>query len=126
MSALSNPLIRTVPPTAALIPCGVTVLMVTILFVRTAPFGVAPMFTLVLVCVRFTTLVNPAPPGETYATGTCGCMATCGVAPVFMETEEIAQGGTVTVDPMKHFCVGSFGEGFMTGMGLMLTMNPRF
>jgi hypothetical protein len=33
------------------------------LFVRTAPLGVAAMFTLVLVWVRFTTLVNPPPLG---------------------------------------------------------------
>src|SRR5713101_5556540 len=91
----------------------------TTLFVRVAPLVpvVEPsaILTVVLLCSRFTTDVTPPPPGVTYANGASGCNTTCGVNPVFKETEATTQGFTVDVE-LKQVWVVSLAS--------KSTMNP--
>ena len=58
--------------------------------------------TVLSVRSRLTTEVAPAPPGVTYASGTSGCMITCGVVPVFSDRLAMAHGAVCDVDALKH------------------------
>src|SRR5882762_1629616 len=110
----------TVPPRIGLIPCGVTVMILVVPAVRTAPLVPADAKGAICAdvpcCNRFTTEVAPfPPPGVTYDSGTLCCMLTFGVVSVVWATGGVWLGGSVPA--RKQVCLAS-----PTGCGFASTV----